>query len=136
MNIKKTHLNLILKNKLNIKDFDNAIEIAEKTKGLSILLKACIIFKGLGCAHSIFHKKPVGSKIEHSKRNSNLRMVDCFCCIFTLNEQFQFNKDLGFDLELYEEYIEKLQNEKENNSLKKRENRKSKGKSPKKKSNF
>ena len=118
----KTQLRVVFNDELKREDFLKALVSSKNSRGINIILNAFVIFKGMGCSHSVFHRTPPYSRIQYSKRNNNLKMIDCFCCIDFINTKYGFNKDLGFDHESYENYIEELQNEKDSFSIKKKEN--------------
>ena len=70
----------IFQTDLNIErnDFIKSFKLSQSMKQYSNLINCVGVYKALGSHHKSFHKKPKNSKIEHSCRRSNLKMVEFF----------------------------------------------------------
>ena len=96
---------------LERKDFENSLTISNRLKNFSYIIKCICVYKALGSHHRTFHKTPKEAKLEHSKRKSSIKMVECFICLNRINELCGISKELGFTLSQYEDYFEMRSNE-------------------------
>ena len=89
-----------------IHNFVNMINVSNKLKGLSFIVKNILIYRALSNSHHIFHRKygRVSNKFKGTKKTN---LIYCFPCIMKLNEFFRLTSNCGFNnIEHYIQYLE------------------------------